>query len=131
MMLLNYGVGEDSWESVGLQGDQTRGNQPWIFIGRTDAEVEAPILWPPDSKNWLIRKDSDVGKPWRQKEKRGWQRMRWMKSPSWWTWVWANSGSWWQTGEHGVLQSVGSQRIGHDWTTEQNWIDVLPLRQLH
>ena len=46
-----------------------RWNQPWIFIGRTDPEAEAPILWPPDSKNWLIRKDSDAGKSWRQKEK--------------------------------------------------------------
>ena len=44
-------------------------NQSWIFIGRTDAEVEAPILWPPDAKNWLIRKDPDAGKDWRQKEK--------------------------------------------------------------
>ena len=46
-----------------------KGNQPWIFIGRTDAEVEAPILWPPDVKNWLIRKDIDTGKDWRQEEK--------------------------------------------------------------
>ena len=46
-----------------------RGNQPWIFIRRADAEAEAPILWSPDSKNWLIRKDSDAGKSWRQKEK--------------------------------------------------------------
>ena len=49
-----------------IQGDQTR-NQPWIFIGRTGAE--APILWPPDAKNQLIRKDHDAGKDWRQKEK--------------------------------------------------------------
>ena len=54
-----------------------KGNQSWIFIGRTDAEVEAPILWPPDAKNWLIGKDPDVGKDWRWKE-RGWQRMRWL-----------------------------------------------------
>ena len=47
----------------------SKGNQPWIFIGRTDAEAEAPILWPPDVKNWLIRKDPDVGKDWRQEEK--------------------------------------------------------------
>ena len=47
-----------------------KGNQPWIFIGRTDAEVEAPILWPPDVKSWLIGKDPDAGKDWRQKEKR-------------------------------------------------------------
>ena len=45
-------------------------NQPWIFIGRSDAEAEAPILWPPDMKSQLIRKDSDTGKDWRQKEKR-------------------------------------------------------------
>ena len=46
-----------------------KGNQSWIFIGRTDAEAETPILWPPDAENWLIRKDSDAGKGWRQEEK--------------------------------------------------------------
>ena len=46
-----------------------KGNQPWIFIGRTDGEVEAPILWPPNVKNWLIGKDPDAGKDWRQEEK--------------------------------------------------------------
>ena len=46
-----------------------KGNQPWIFIGRTDAEAETPILWPPDAKNWLIGKDSDAGEDWRQAEK--------------------------------------------------------------
>ena len=46
-----------------------KGNQPWIFIGRTDAEAEAPILWPPDAKSWLIRKDPDAGKDWGQEEK--------------------------------------------------------------
>ena len=54
LMLLNCGVGEDSLESLGLQGDQPtnpKGNQSWIFIGRTDAKAEAPILWPPDAKN--------------------------------------------------------------------------------
>ena len=69
---LNSGVGEDSWESLGLQGDQTRfpkGNQSWMFIGRPHAEAETPILWPPDAKNWLIGKDSDPGKYWRQEEK--------------------------------------------------------------
>ena len=47
-----------------------KGNQSWIFIGRTDAEAEAPILWPPDAKNWLFGKEPDAGKDWRQKEKR-------------------------------------------------------------
>ena len=46
-----------------------KGNQSWIFIGRTDAEAETPIVWPPDAKNWLIRKDPDSGKDWRQQEK--------------------------------------------------------------
>ena len=46
-----------------------KGSQPWIFIGRTDAEVEAPILWPPDVKSWFLRKDPDAGKDWGQKEK--------------------------------------------------------------
>ena len=46
-----------------------KGNQPWIFIGSTDAEAEAPNLWPPDAKNWFIGKDPDAGKDWRQEEK--------------------------------------------------------------
>ena len=46
-----------------------KGNQPWMFTGRTDAETEAPILWPPDAKNWLIWKNPDAGKDWRQEEK--------------------------------------------------------------
>ena len=53
--------------------------------------------------------------------RRGWQRMRWMASPTQWTWVWVNSGSWWWTGRPGMLQSMGSQRVGHDWATELNW----------
>ena len=54
-----------------------KGNQPWIFIGGTDAETEAPILWPPDAKSWLNGKDPDAGKDWGQEEK-GAQRMRWL-----------------------------------------------------
>ena len=60
-----------------IQPVRPKGNQSWIFIGRTDAEAETPILWPPDVKSWLIRKDPDAGKDWRQKE-RGWQRIRWL-----------------------------------------------------
>ena len=54
-----------------------KGNQFWIFIGRTYAEGEAPILWPPDVKNWLIGKDPDAGKDWRGR-RRGWLKMRWL-----------------------------------------------------
>ena len=78
---LNCGGEEDSWESLGLQGDQTSQsyrNQSWIFIGRTDADVETAILWPPDVKNWLIGKDPDAGKDQRQVMRRGRQRMRWL-----------------------------------------------------
>ena len=52
-----------------IQPVYPKGNQSWIFIGRTDAEAEAPILWPPDAKNWLIRKDPDAGNDWRWEEK--------------------------------------------------------------
>ena len=68
LILLNCGVGEDSWESLRLQGDQpvhSKGDQSWVFIGMTDAKAETPILWPPDAKNWLIGKDPDAGKDWR------------------------------------------------------------------
>ena len=58
-----------------IQPVNSKGNQSWIFIGRTDAEAEIPILWPPDEKKWLIGKDPVAGKDWRQKD-RGWQRMR-------------------------------------------------------
>ena len=71
MMLSDCGAGEDSWESLGLQGYQTshsRGNQPCIFIGRTGAETEPPIFWPPNGKNWLIGKDLDPGKDWGQEK---------------------------------------------------------------
>ena len=62
LMLLNCG-GEDSWESLGLQGDQ-----PWDFFGRTDAKAETPVLWPPHAKSWPIGKDSDAGRDWGQEE---------------------------------------------------------------
>ena len=69
---LGCGAGEDSWESLGLQGDKPvnpKGNQSWIFIRRTDVEAETPILWPFDVKNWFIWKDPDAGKDWRREEK--------------------------------------------------------------
>ena len=94
-----------------------KGNQSWIFIGRTDTEAEAPILWPPDEENWLIGKDPDAGKI--EGRRRGWDG--WMASLTQWTWVWASSRSRWWTGKPGVLQSMGSQRVGHDWVTELNW----------
>ena len=120
---------EKTLESLGckeIKSVNPKGNQSWIFIRRTDAEAETPILWPPDVKNWLIWKDPDAG----------WERLRaggegddrrwdgWMASPTRWTWVWVNSESWWWTGRPGVLQSMGSQRVRHNWVTELNWITL-------
>ena len=69
---LNCAVGEVSWESLDckeIKAVNSKGNQSWLFIGRSDAEAEAPIHWPPDAKSWLISKDPDAGKDWGQKEK--------------------------------------------------------------
>jgi len=80
MMLPNCGAGEDSWEfmdSKEIKPVNLKGNQPWILFGRTDAEGEAPILWPPDVNKWLIGKDLDAIQDWGQKEKRG-QKIRWL-----------------------------------------------------
>ena len=60
-----------------IQPVHPKGDQSWMFIGRTDVEAETPIIWPPDSKSWLIGKDPDAGKDWGQEEK-GWQRIRYL-----------------------------------------------------
>ena len=121
LMPSNCSVREDPWEFLGLQGGQT---SQWIFIGRTDAEAETPILWPPDAKNWC--KDADAGKDWRQEWEKGTteDKMVRMASPTQWTWVWANSGSRWWTGKPGMLQSMGFQRVRDDWTIELNWTEL-------
>ena len=179
-----------------IQSVNPKGNQSWIFIGRTDAE--APVLWSFVAKSQFIRKEPDAGKDWRQEEKgmtedkmvgwhhwlnghefeqtpvdgygQGslaccsplgfkesdktvteqqkaylwligkrpwcWERLKvggegddrgqdgWMTSLTQWTWIWVNSGSWWWTGKPGVLQSMVSQRVGHDWATELNWAEL-------
>ena len=72
LMLLNWGAGEGSWESLDckeIQPVHPKGDQSWVFIGRTDAKAETPILWPPHAKSWLIGKDSDAGRDWGQEEK--------------------------------------------------------------
>ena len=104
-----------------IQPVHPKGDQSWVFIGRTDTEAETPILWPPD---W--RTDS-WKRPW------CWERLRaggegfnrgwdgWMASLTQWTRVCVSSGSWWWTGKPGVLQSIGSQSVRHNWVTELNW----------
>ena len=105
---------ESSLECKEIQPVHPKGDQSWIFIGRTDVEAETPILQPPDAKSWLIWKDPDVGKI-EGGRRRGWQRMRWLDGiTNSMEWIWVNSESWWWTGRPGVLQSMVSQRIGQD-----------------
>ena len=98
-----------------------KGNQSWIFIGRTDAEAEAPILWPTDAKELTHWK-----RPWCWKRLKAggegdWQRMRWLDGITDLMDVsWASFRSWWWTGKPGVLQSMGLQRVGQDSMTELN-----------
>ena len=98
-------------------------DQSWIFIGRTDAEAEVPLFWPPDAKSWLVGKDPDAGKDWRREEK----GMTKDEMVGWHHRIngHVNSRSWWWTGRPGVLQFMGSQRVGRGWATELNWFAFL------
>ena len=114
---------QSSLDCKEIQPVYPKGDQSWVFIGRTDVEAETPILWPPDAKSLLIWKDPDAGKDWRWEEKGttedemvGWNH--WINQ---WKRVWVNSRSWWWTGRPGMLQFMGSQRVGHNWATELNW----------
>ena len=82
-----------------------KGNQPWIFI-RWNAEDEAPILWAPDAKSWLIGKDPEADKDWGQEEKGATE-----DEMVGWMWIWGNSGRYRRTGKPGMLQSIGSQEL--------------------
>ena len=127
LLLLYCGVGKGSWESLGLQGDET--SQSWIFIERTDAEAVALILWPPDAKSQLIGKDSDTGKDWRHKEKevaedemviQHHHSMDMNLSKLWETGK--NRGAW-CAAVHGVTKS---QTQLSDWTTRLINLDYFP-----
>ena len=123
LMLLNWGVGEDSWESLDykeIQPVHSEGDQPWDFFGRNDAKAESPVLWPHHVKSWLIGKDwcwegSGTGG---EGDDRGWDG--WMVSLTRWKWVWVNSGSWWWTERPCVLRFMGSQ----SWTRLSDWTEL-------
>ena len=105
-----------------IQPTHPKGNQCWIFIGRTDAGAETPGLWTPWCEELTHLKTPWYGKRLKVGgggDNRGWDG--WIASLTQWTWVWVNSGSRWWTGRPGVLQSMGSQRVGHDWATGLNW----------
>ena len=108
---------ESPLDSKEIKPVNPKGNQPWIFIGRTDAEAEAPVLWPADVKNWLIWKDPDVGKDWGQEEKGVTEDGMFEWHP------WLNGHEYEQTqGDsegQGSLACMGSQRVRHNWATEQ------------
>ena len=95
----------------------SKGNQPWIFIRRTDTEAAAPLLWPSDAKSRLTGKDPDAGKEWRQRRRGDRGRDGWMASPTQWPWTSAN----WEMmkdREAWGASVCGSQNIGHDLATE-------------
>ena len=127
-MLLNCGVGEDSWESLGLQGDPTSPSERKSVLN---------IHW----KDWCWSWNSNTLATWYEeltcwKRPWCWKRLRvggegddrvcdgWMASLTWLTWLWASYGSWLWTEESGVLQSMGSQRVRHNWATELYWTEL-------
>ena len=111
-----------------IQPVYPKGDQSCMFTGRTDVEVETPVLWPPHEKSWLIGKNLDAGKDWGQEEKGTTEdeMVCWMASLTQCTWVWVDSRNWWWSERPGILQFMGSQRVGHDWMTELNWYSCQP-----
>jgi len=117
---------ERPWESKKIQPVNPKGNQSWIFIGKTDAE--APILWPPDAKSWLIRKDLDAGKDWRQEVKGtvedkmvGWHH--WLDGMSLSKlWEMVKDRETWHAAVHGVTNS---------WMQMSDWTTKNMMQQIH
>ena len=129
-MLFNCVVGEDSWESLGLQGDPTSPFWRRSALG---------FLWKEWCECW---NSSTLATSWEElnhwKRLWGWEGLGaggkgddrgwdgWMASLTRWTWIWVNSGSWW-TGRPGMLRFMGSQRVRHGWETELNWTEPTPV----
>ena len=132
LMLLNCGVGEDSWESLGLQADPTS-----PFWRRSALGVHWKDWywsWNANTLATWCKELTHWKRPWcweglgagGEGDDRGWDG--WMASPTRCTWLWVNSGSWWWTGRPGVLWFMGSQRVRHDWATELMGLDHTFMR---
>ena len=127
LMLLNCGVGEDSWESLGLQGDPI--SPSWRRSVLDVHWKDWHWSWNSNTLATSCEEMTHWKRPWcweglgagGEGDDRGLDG--WMASPTQWTWVWVNSGSWWGTERPGMLWFTGSQRVGHDWATELNWIE--------
>ena len=122
LMLLLEKTLESPLDCKGIQPVHPKGDQSWVFIGRTDVEAETPILWPRDVKNWLILKDPDAGIDWGQEkgttedEMVGWHHRLYGHGFGWTLGVGDGQGG------PGVLRFMGLQRVRHIWATELNWI---------
>ena len=124
-MLLNCGVGENSWESLGLQGEPTSPSLRRSILGvhwkdwRWSCNSSTLTIWFEELTHlkwsWCWERLSAGG----EGDDRWWDD--WMASPTHWTWFLGGPWRWWWTGTPGVLQFMGSQRVGHDWATELNW----------
>ena len=112
-----------------IQTVHSKGDQFWVFIGRTEAKAETLVSARVCTRVFghLMQRVASLEKTLMLggtggRRRRGRQRMKWLiTSLTQWTWVWVNSGSWWWTGRPGVLWFMGLQRVGHDWVTELNW----------
>ena len=112
---------ESPWDHKEIQPVHPKGDQSWIFIGRTDVEAETPILWLPDANSWLIWNDPDAGKDWGQEEKGATEKWDdWMASLTQWTWVWVNSRSWWWMGRPVCC----SPWVTKSWTQLSDWTEL-------
>ena len=125
LMLLDCGVGEDCWESLGLHRDPTRRSvlgvhwKDWCWSWNSNTlatSCEKLTHW---KRPWCWEGLGAGG----EGDDRGWDG--WMASLTWWTWVWVNSGSWWWTGMPGVLWFMGLQRVRHYWATKLNWTELI------
>ena len=128
LMLLNCGVGEDSWESLGLQRDPTspfwrRSSlgflwKEWCWSWNSSTLATSCKELTHWERLWCWEWSGAGG----EGDDRGWDG--WMASLTWWTWVSVNSGSWWWTGRPGVLRFMGLQSVGQDWVTDLIWSDL-------